>query len=177
MAKKKKPTKTTIDECDGRVGEHCLRPAIKTAREAVDALPPGADSARAKRLAIRKALVRALKSGEGLRCCKVVRHLRCRWSPPKPHYDGDLHALFLGKVCLHQFGGQAGDVVEILEALETAGWPRRLVNPLGESSDPNYGKWLKTAVRRLNEGQKKAWLIHFHSRPKAHVVWWELRLP
>jgi hypothetical protein len=176
MAKEKKSTKATIDECDYRVGEHCLRPAIKAAREAAGALPPGADSAREERLAIRKALVRALKTGEALRRCKVVRHRRCPSSPPKPHYDGDLHALFLGKVCLHQFGGQAGDVVVILEALEARGWPRLLVNPLGDGSDPNYGKWLKSAVRRLNEGQKKAWLIHFHSRPKAHVVWWELRL-
>ena len=31
MAKEKKSTKATIDECDYRVGEHCLRPAIKAA--------------------------------------------------------------------------------------------------------------------------------------------------
>jgi hypothetical protein len=85
--------------------------------------------------------------------------------------------LYLGDVSVHEFSGQAGYVVDILEAFEAQGWPPFLVDPLGKCRNAKYGKWLKEAVYELNQCQKPSWLIHFHSRPKAHIVWWELRLP
>jgi len=143
-------SETMVRECNWRVGEYCFRRVIELARDAIVNLPPQAVSRRAERLAIRKALVGAMRTGDGLRRCKLVAWGPCHFLPV---YKKKRRELWLcGKLllCLKNRSKQA----QVLEAFQLRHWPPCIEDPLGSFSatDPENG--LSDIIYELNNKQK-----------------------
>jgi hypothetical protein len=70
--------------------------------------------------------------------------------PPKPHWDRNRRALFLGDKLIKQFKEPAPNQETILAAFQEEGWPDRIDDPLPPIEGVDSKKRLHDAVVRLN---------------------------
>jgi hypothetical protein len=99
---------------------------------------------------------------------------RARAEPVKPSWDGRFFRL--RQLVLKEFRRYPTDQGPLLDALETADWPRRLDNPLEPRGRRDSAKRLRDTVRQLNSGQQP-WLIRFSTESQGKGVRWMLRPP
>ena len=104
--------------------------------------------------------------------CQRVNGLNCRHALETPRYNPSSRELLVcGEVVL-QFLRNAENQIPILEAIEAAGWPRRIEGVLGRSMPWDAKHKLSDAVGELNAHQKR---IHFSVEKGTQAVLWEFR--
>jgi hypothetical protein len=103
--------------------------------------------------------------------CRRVNGLDCPNGTGTPHYDATRRVLSLQGVKLLQFDRGPGNQIAILEALQDAGWPDRIENPLGPHRVWDAKHDVSDAVGELNERQNR---IHFWVERGTRAVHWAL---
>lgn len=90
-----------------------------------------------------------------------------------PHWDSAARELWWAGRCVKQFHNDAALQRALLDALEAAGWPSRIENPLPGGQGVNRKKRLQSTVKNLNRGLAEG-TIRFHMDGTAEAVRWEI---
>jgi hypothetical protein len=110
-------------------------------------------------------------AAEDLRCAAATG-LRCRCAPPTPNYDRQLRELWVAGAVLHRFAPQARNAITVLTAFQAQGWPRWIVDPLGNGPESDFEQHLHNTVSVPNHAQKP-WLIRFSSTGADRTIRWD----
>jgi hypothetical protein len=164
------PSEMPAPACQWRVGAWCLQRLKDRLRDAEGiSVSDGADLS-----AFADTLRRAGKNGpaaEDLRC-QAGMGLYCRYASPMPNYDGQLRELSFGGTMVHRCAPQARNMIAVLTAFQAQGWPRWIVDPLGNGPESDFEKHLHDTVGALNHAQKPR-LIRFSSTGADRTIRWD----
>ena len=108
--------------------------------------------------------------------CLMVEGFRCRFTPPTPHYDGELRRLVVGDFEVLSYVREAWNQIAVLESFQFKRWPPQIPCPLGKRFAPKFRWRLKNTVHALNEEQFVP-LIHFHGHVIDGTIGWEYKIP
>lgn len=93
-----------------------------------------------------------------------------------PRWDADNGELRVGKRIVKQFRVPAPAQTEALNALQRAGWPRRIEDPLSTQAGGDRKRRLRAVIESLNRNQQTP-LLHFFGDGHGTGLCWQFGRP
>ncbi len=103
--------------------------------------------------------------------CAAPDGAACPDGADKPYFDEDTFELSVRGEVVYTFASQASNQIAVLKAFQAQGWPREILDPLGNAADVDFVRRLHNTRHALNCAVRRWGIVFSASAVRRKIRW------